>query len=362
MGPQDTPKLSEYSTDEQSQNVPIEILTGQHRDIFTRAVGNVLSTEIAQITYAQIADGLPLSSVEKDTYAFRALTYDHPLHTNHIDLCPTALEKTRELYADFNPHTLCMDCKLIHAYQAASPGSRAFQTRLIELIAVAIHQIAVQIFKLDTGLHKDDGIASWTPPKENTMFWRRNPNDPPPTLFRHRFYRDYDQYPEGVADGVGYWAEARILGGVALFDRRKPESVPSIGLEHLPSIDPDAIYFHSNRKRVTYRIYGLLDSQKQQLLDFLLSEETPPASCPLPILGDDDNRQRVDPEEPIVDTGIYRDEWERKPPPRDKPDGRVRGVKDGLNYPTMDDWKASRSRGFDKKEEMYRHLEEDSDP
>ena len=130
---------------------------------------------------------------------------------------------------------------------------------------------------------------------------------------------------------------------------------------HKLTRQPDAVYFHSDRKRVTYRIYRLLDSQKQQLLDFLLSEETPPALCPLPILGDDENRQRVDPEEPIVDTGIYRDNWERKPPPWDKPDGRVRDVKYTLNYPTMDDWKASRSRGFDKKEEMYRHLQEDSD-
>ena len=38
-------------------------LEEQHRDIFVRAVSNVLSTEIAELTYAQIIDGLPLSSV-----------------------------------------------------------------------------------------------------------------------------------------------------------------------------------------------------------------------------------------------------------------------------------------------------------
>ncbi|KFY33973.1 hypothetical protein V494_07154 [Pseudogymnoascus sp. VKM F-4513 (FW-928)] len=361
MGPRDSLDSEKYSTDERSQKLSIEILTGYHRSIFTRAVDNILTTEIAQITYAQIADGLPLSSVEKDTYAFGALTYDHPLHTKHTDLCPGALERTQQLYDEFDYDSLCMDGKLLHTYQAASPGSRAFQTRLIELIAVAIHQIAVQMFKINSGLHEGDGIASWKLPKENTMFWRRNPDGPPPTLFQHRLYRDYDQYPEGVADGVGYWAEARILGGVVLFDRREPEADPSIGLEHLPSIDPDAIYFHSHRKRCTYRIYRLLYSQKQQLLDFLLSEETPPASCPLPILGDDENRQRVDPEEPIQETGIYRDNWERKPPPWDRLDGRIRDVRDTLNYPTMDDWVRSHSRGLDKKEEMYRRLQKESD-
>lgn len=38
----------------------------------------------------------------------------------------------------------------------------------------------------------------------------------------HKNYRDFEQYPNGVADIVGYWAEAQIFGGVVLFDRRKP--------------------------------------------------------------------------------------------------------------------------------------------
>jgi hypothetical protein len=33
------------------------------------------------------------------------------------------------------------------------------------------------------------------------------------------WYGDYDEYFDGVADMVGYWAEARILGGVVLFNR-----------------------------------------------------------------------------------------------------------------------------------------------
>ena len=69
MGPQDTPSPSKRSINEPSQKLSIETLTGQHRDILTRAVQNVMSTEIAQITYAQIVDGFPLSSVEKDNYA-----------------------------------------------------------------------------------------------------------------------------------------------------------------------------------------------------------------------------------------------------------------------------------------------------
>ncbi|KAH6886828.1 hypothetical protein B0T10DRAFT_607695 [Thelonectria olida] len=32
-------------------------------------------------------------------------------------------------------------------------------------------------------------------------------------------YLNADVYPEGIADTVGTWAEDRVVGGVALFDR-----------------------------------------------------------------------------------------------------------------------------------------------
>ncbi len=103
---------------------------------------------------------------------------------------------------------------------------------------------------------------------------------------------------------VGYWAEARILGGVVLFDRRDPDAKDA---------DPQAVYFHSDRKDGTYRIYQLLLEQRNALLDFLLAQDpTSTPESPLPILGDEKNRVRVDPEEPIRETGIYRDLWERK--------------------------------------------------
>jgi len=174
------------------------------------------------------------------------------------------------------------------------------------MIAVAVHQVAVQLVKLDRILHKNDGIASWAPPEDNTIFWTSFPEGLPPTLFRHAWYRDYKQYPDGIADVAGYWAEGRILGGVVLFDRRSLDA------------EPYAIFFHSDRNEVTYRIYQLLDGQIQQLFQFL--SDTPTTSCSLPILGDKNNKRRVDPEEPIEITGIYRDKWERKPLSPDVPD------------------------------------------
>ena len=40
-----------------------------------------------------------------------------------------------------------------------------------------------------------------------------------PTDFMHENYCALQQYPRGVADVVGYWAEYHLFGGVVLFDR-----------------------------------------------------------------------------------------------------------------------------------------------
>jgi len=185
-----------------------------------------------------------------------------------------------------------------------------------------------------TSIHKDDGIIDWAPPKSDVLFWAENPKGPYPTLFRHRWYLDYDQYPQCVADVAGYWAEARILGGVVLFDRRDPDTA-----QHT---DPEAVYFHSDRQDVTYRIYQLLPEQRNALVEYLLAED-PTTLSPLPILGDTENRVRVDPEEPIRETGIYRDIWERKDCLVPSWGPITKDVRSYLEYPTQQDqYEASR--------------------
>ncbi|KAK3943116.1 hypothetical protein QBC46DRAFT_422270 [Diplogelasinospora grovesii] len=100
--------------------------------------------------------------------------------------------------------------------------------------------------------------------------------------------------------------------------------------------DPEAVYFHSDRESVTYRVYELLPEQKQVLLDFLTAD-SPPPTCHLPILGDANNRNRVDPEEPSESTRIYRDMWERNENPPETGDDRLRDVWDKDDYPPLQD-------------------------
>lgn len=221
-------------------------------------------------------------------------------------------------------------------YQASEPDSATFNTRLIEMTAVAVHEIAVQIYSMQVSHHTGDWIAAWVPPKDDD-FWNLYPDGAWPTLFRHIWYSHHEQYPSGVADVVGFWAEARIFGGVVLFDRRDPASCPRA--------QPDSICFHPiERDDVTYRICQLLDGQKQLLLDFLAAE-TPDYTI-LPILPDENNIRREDPEEPIENTGIYRHKWDRKPLTVDDVDGRWarKCVPDRFDYPMRGDWNRAVTR------------------
>ena len=134
---------------------------------------------------------------------------------------------------------------------------------------------------------------------------------------------------------------------------------------HISCIQSGTIYFHSDRDNVTYRIYALLDTQKQKLLEFLLHDPdstSAPVPSPLPILGDLNNSTRVDPEEPILETGIYWHAWDRKDLPLhpEVADCRLRDVLDGLDWVSVADWMKSADRAADRRDRAWAaFIEED---
>ncbi|OTA98491.1 hypothetical protein M426DRAFT_17356 [Hypoxylon sp. CI-4A] len=262
---------------------------GRH-DAFGRAVGNILSTEIALETYAQIIDGLPLSDVAWDRYRHKL----HPKHPidSHRELCPGALEKAEEMREVFNINILRIDADLW----------------LLELTAVALHEISVYLFQKGDCVHDLHHTSESSQTIKYVTEWQRPPDDwlpimSWPTLFTHPGFTAVEQYPNSVADIVGYWAEDRILGGVTLFDHSR-----TWGADDEPNI-----YFQSSRPKQTYRIYQLLDDQQQRLLDFLALSIKRDTSepCPLPLSYSSDNTVRIDPNEAISVYKVYRDPWER---------------------------------------------------
>src|ERR1700761_6039464 len=90
------------------KKLSIACMNGPPREIFMRAIANVLATPIAEITCAQIIDGLILSNVHYDVYDGNVCPL-HLLIEEHKDLCPGVLEQTRELHTSFDPGALEMD-------------------------------------------------------------------------------------------------------------------------------------------------------------------------------------------------------------------------------------------------------------
>jgi hypothetical protein len=99
----------------------------------------------------------------------------------------------------------------------------------MEMLAVACHELAASLFQQTERNDHYERARTWQPviwsypPGATEPVPTPYPEPPPPTVFRHSFYRYFDQYPKGIADMVGYWAEARLFGGVVLFDRGKDE-------------------------------------------------------------------------------------------------------------------------------------------
>ncbi len=88
--------------------VALAKLQGLHSEILTRAIGNVLSSPVAEVAYGQIIDGLPLSAVALDTYDSNACP-GHPLLYEHLQLSPHVLETAGNLNSTFDPSTLITD-------------------------------------------------------------------------------------------------------------------------------------------------------------------------------------------------------------------------------------------------------------
>ncbi|KAG4253671.1 hypothetical protein FPRO06_10584 [Fusarium proliferatum] len=202
----------------------LDVLGHEHRNMLERAVRNVLGTEVAELVYAQILDGLPIEKSLRDSSDY---VRDHPVHSlQHAEICPGYIDKAREFMKQFDLSQLQLDLKTIKAFADTVPVSETFNLRLIEIVAVACHQIGAFLFNLDDGAHKHKLYEDWRQSvleeKERGVESRRY-YDPPAIAFCHRAYRYPEQYPKGPADVAGYWAESKILGGVIVFDRGETE-------------------------------------------------------------------------------------------------------------------------------------------
>jgi len=101
-------KLKVLAREARAARVPYKDDGSSHHQIFRRAVSNVLSTELALFTFAQIVDGLPTADVAYDRRFPGLDGVIHPIE-EHPDLCPGVMERTREIRDQFDPSILVFD-------------------------------------------------------------------------------------------------------------------------------------------------------------------------------------------------------------------------------------------------------------
>lgn len=73
-------------------------LDAEHFESLRQCLVNLLSTQVAELTYAQIIDGMPRASVYAEDHWFR----DGLPVMEHEELCPGVLEKTRRFRSEFD--------------------------------------------------------------------------------------------------------------------------------------------------------------------------------------------------------------------------------------------------------------------
>ncbi|UPK96446.1 hypothetical protein LCI18_007381 [Fusarium solani-melongenae] len=287
---------------ESVESFGVEFLEEGHRQGFEQALMRVLKTGPAEHAFAEIIDGLP---IRRSYIEFHWPQDGHPAY-QHDELCPGVIERARELQSKFVVAKLRFKLPLLNAFTEAAFGSMPFHLRLLELLVVSCHQIAVHIYQLDGGNHKHCEYERWINEPRDMSRWDSFRH---PTAFCHTFYTAVDQYPNGVADVVAYWAEAKIFGGVVLFDRGESET------------ECREVYLHAGRRGGPYTLFPPTTEQFRKLMVFLLGgkDESAAIENPLPIRATSENRWRWDAWDATTHHHIFRDKYERfisptKPP------------------------------------------------
>lgn len=80
----------------------------QHIGPLRQAITNILHSPHGELTYAQIIDGMPISSVYTDDHWY----YKDYLVLEHKTLCPGVMERTQAFCLNFNFLSIKLDAKV----------------------------------------------------------------------------------------------------------------------------------------------------------------------------------------------------------------------------------------------------------
>lgn len=97
----------------------LTVLDSEHAEAFKQALARILATEVAELTYAEILDGLPTTT---SFLEFSFWQEGHPVfELNHETLCPGAVEKTRAFRDRLDPLHLVFPLSVSCAARSDTP-------------------------------------------------------------------------------------------------------------------------------------------------------------------------------------------------------------------------------------------------
>ncbi|EEP81827.1 conserved hypothetical protein [Uncinocarpus reesii 1704] len=127
--------------------------------------------------------------------------------------------------------------------------SAANALHLLGVVAVVIHDLAIQVF---TTFHSEGG-----PNHPDKAPWPGGTFIPD---LRHPSYMCWHQYPRGPAELVGYWAEAEIFGGVVVFEHGSNDELRGVHIH--PPFQP---------------LFKLSESQLDEFINLSQSSQVQPS-------------------------------------------------------------------------------------
>ncbi|KAK2798095.1 hypothetical protein FQN51_007914 [Onygenales sp. PD_10] len=265
---------------------------GQERaEIFKRVLTSILQHDLVKTVFAQVIDGIPIASAYESTLTARTelTSRTDPSHQSVLlsgQLCESeGILDTLEL----NP-------TVAQLYQDSPLMSSSFNMHLLELVAIAVHNLAGNLY---LKFHPD-GATQVLEPNDDPYFKREY------ISLSTMFYCDPSRFPRAFLDVVGCWAEVQIFGGVVVFDRGLAE-----GERHC-----HGAYIHP---RFPELLFELSESQLEGLSNLgrltLHVKDSPPPPFPLPFTCEPHART-VDHASAFLHLNIYRDRDERfvRPP------------------------------------------------
>jgi len=280
---------------EEQSSIAVAELSLEKIDIFSKTLLATLSSERATETFAQVIDGKPTAKGYGIPIKYWNRNYTNTT-TEEVNSRLAPNQESVQLFEEFRknlrPSTVRISTETAQAFQMLPLSSEEFQLRLLEMIAVAVHTIAVRTYE---EFHPE------------LSFPHSEQREGRPYLLPSLYHPDYmfsRQYPHGRADIVGYWAESRIFGGVVLFDHDDISQDRLLGAY----INPLAPWLEDPM------VYQL---SQAQVLEFYEMSQNKGSRMPLPFSAGQDAKL-VEPRE-AFGMNIYRARYEKNPPPIYRP-------------------------------------------